>query len=1429
MFFLFFLNFSFFSSLEQLLNLKYDLISEYNISAVNFSKIQKCSISCHLQNIYALVDKSQRYDVSLSPEIENLHYIFNYLKERNFSVAISKNQIGKTHLIDTIAPGSVPISQTNLKFLDNLNISLQVYSTGFYPSICPLRKDYFSKSYFMPCFIALLVGIFIYYSRTLDFRTVTDNTFWFVPDSSEAPENYITPKDEYLKPFLVRSLGMSKRSGKIDSTVIRFFRQEKNFNFERVASIPITKGFHLIMYWPEIPDDPIQPKLNVSFHGDENLTLAKEPVIEFTSFRSQKPTSIELLFQNDVKAKVILPSDFIGPFQPFGKLISDTMRILSKIVEMFNKNPFSISNFEQCLREVNLLTHGKFIAAMNAQGKLFVKQSFKDDFNISDEDLIDFFNSIPENSPQMYYTKAFNDELIFVVNERDSLFTLKCILILQSEPVNIIFKNVGVSILMQCCIFVYRVSSSREKGLRFDHFIELMETAKSYIFLEMLSDNKMLMFKTSLASHRGIKMARPLGKAMNKIEDEALSQEFAHLIEGVKHNNAVIRQFVCKVHTTFAQWLSINAVSNYDNIFKQNVVTIIAEEITKIKKQEDELISALRDMEIANKALSLYKFVVTPNAIEVENKQFFNDFNLGQSDDNSIDKFVYEEDENDLLKLKAGYNVMLRFVQRDGKTIWFAAFIHKDTGFFFSVNDYLKPQSQMCLEDGKKVLVWEVDIESKLVQPYASLPTIWDVYNIERNNKIYKYFDFMYDEDRSLYARCLIKLLKGSKQHAMLTFRTVKSSGAMQWIRLTMLRHEKKIIFISLRIKAPSKPDAAKNNSFMMAKLMPWSFENVNEKIPTSFLKFEPGISKILVMNWWYIEQYIENKEEVKQIIQEHLKKVGKFTFVCKIKLPGHPVALLVQGENKKVGKGLVGFCTEINDIYEKLSILRKNAESKHRQRVETQQNRVKSLHQFQLSLYNLFSILEIIDKDKELFCNQFVAQTIFTLLTDIQNILTNFEKKSLFSLKQALTPKLDIIDFDDLLEFIIKFISPTLNAHDFNLIAVPLTDPPKQCFQNPTEITVAFLLFFTYILNNALTKVITMRLAFYNETIMISMIYNAKEVHHVLQELISFPIEFKVSKEEETVSLNIKLKAKLAYGEDQSEFDSPDDITLNNTSTALVYAFNEDPNYEKQLQIIAKKEKFEIIHISSIDQITRKCMFLFVEDKAKGSDVFFDLNEPNVEQIIIIKELFHAAKYESDNIETDHHSPRPVKKRQRHSSHTGNDNIHFIFAPLFISQALKVIHSIQSQNLIPNISRKNQTPPIPKLERPEYTLFHPVSLKKFVLLVCNDPVKKLIISKFLDLMDSSCFTTTTVEEANKKLNDAVTKFDSIIIVHEPPIIEGVSFSLNVRKSSKWWSKIPIILISQQIEITENIPLPFYTPFYKLPISIEKLQECLRN
>ncbi|OHS99320.1 ATPase [Tritrichomonas foetus] len=1014
----------------------YDSKNQYNINVHGVK-----SDSSKIGNIDSrFVSENLKKTVFIEPSFAGSYEIYNSMiengydttftdKNSSFLILSEKNEIDGYSIIN--------IENSPLSFARNLEVDFLVYSiddssnsnkkidSEIIAQICKLPKQSKRKFLFTIGFIfMILVLIRRIQLQEHDFKPPETLYFWIF-DSKFRRVNGIPIKnlDSVARKYLKQTLTQSQKSHLPSSSVIRLKRGEFTHQFQRAAAFPLPFGFYIAIIWDEkLPEPAEELAFNCKLISKDH-SLVEQPKLSFSSFRDTCPVHLTFTMDNNVKFKADLPASILAPFQPYGQLVTVILSIFHDLVNLLTTNPFIHSNYEifskLCCQKISARRGFCFL-----NEKELILDYYDENLQPLTKDVIFTLPGKVKIDRGFVFIKDLitPGKRCFVDRVSSSSFELLTIIELESGTGNDFFEMFGLPFFNLCCIFMYQLSYTKEQNLRFERFMKVLtDVEPKYSFSEIVypAMEKNIIPSTDPNDYTKYFAANP-DKYTNLIKDSVLD------------GNPVI-QSVVKFDVSSEErphYLSFSAnssgsssanVSNNSSIINQSgntssvlmnkqVMTMIVEDVTKIKEKEFEQIETLNDLKQIIETLDIITFQINEQKDDallpdiklftqlhysldknskiyktnITNSLSSNGKNIKILQDikkNKIDfnlkQFVSDNDLELFDKILEGYKSTIRLVAADGSETWYYAASEGNEGYMFSVNEVIDIKCRLQTTDEglqlaastSSIVFWLVDPETDNVQSIFMQPTIWDSLSVDQDMKFYRFSDFVHDEDRDLFILNYSDIQSNKINQWIGELRLIKIGGSYEWHRVAISKKEDGYLqCFALNINKQKETEnkhkeTQKLRDLLLSsgKLSIWKFTDDFQPIEEMH-SFEPGFQNSLNMNWTFIKKHVHS--DYCSLLTEKLRRAFMKDDCIEMDLPlmfDEEIWVSLRGKSRSQSRQVVGVCidiTELRNAYNVLEKEKKRAEEANRKKTIFLAN---MSHEIRTPMNGIFGMLDVL------------------------------------------------------------------------------------------------------------------------------------------------------------------------------------------------------------------------------------------------------------------------------------------------------------------------------------------------------------------------------------------------------------------------------------------------------------------------------------
>ena len=798
---------------------------------------------------------------------------------------------------------------------------------------------------------------------------VRPRSFWILRPDAEINEIEGDEVSEPERLYLQRSLARAKTQGGTCSGVTRLVRQRETVTFRRVAAIEMDDGRVVVFAWLETPPHDGPTGLDVSLECENEYVRAKDvPTVEFSLPETFWSYTLRFTLEHNVKGLIRLPMQASGALQPYGQFLTGTSRLLAEITKIVSKNQFLRTNFENAVKMLCEQFKASRAFCFNDEGNM-VFMHVADGVESLPEEVVQRLPERLEMRSDSYYVKNLLTEgkTCFVACYRCYGFSLRFILEFTEIPTSNMLKTMGSPIMTMCCVFVHQLSYIQEQNLRFKHFMDIMAKSRYFAYFEFAAeDPSKLTFESSSGSSMGSSHAF-IERGIYRTD-----QDYEKVVEArryVVENQGKVRQLVLPTNAPGFKWISMSLIATEDVIIRKTIVSVIVEEISKIKQQESELKTTVADVDFAMKALGCHKFI-NNSQLMLETDELPKQ--LGYDNVRSLKEIVYPADAPKLQLLATSHRASLRLVTKDGKPVWFTGMANRHAGFLFSINDLVdvRANADPVPLTNSKLVIWTVNPENEMVEPIFGTPTIWDVLGVDKDCEFSRFVNFIHQDHRSKFIGPYSCLLKGTLQYWSDNVKVMKFGGEYEWHRLSMARNEMNRLYcISVRIHddvckfEKSKAQLARRDKLLKySRVMLWTFEDNSEEC--EHICFAPGVDSVLAMNWTFVERYIRDEEKAEMVdkMQTTLRSGRLFEMLVTLKYENSADAhVILQGKvNAQLGR-VVGTAIEVNYLWDRQKTAMETMAHLESKKEEKQMEEAKRAYEARCLFNNIFGIIDVL------------------------------------------------------------------------------------------------------------------------------------------------------------------------------------------------------------------------------------------------------------------------------------------------------------------------------------------------------------------------------------------------------------------------------------------------------------------------------------
>jgi len=938
--------------------------------------------------------------VSVDPNIDDSVKIAHKLFQANYSVSLfiqNTTYIISHCLLNLVGYKEVPISKNPFnKLLDNDNY-------------------HFVWKYWDVCVIHIMIGIFFLIFGEWMIRkwwkqyiVPMPNSWRMKSDGTVLSGDDFENLDRVSKASILDAIKESIEFKELYLVGSKLIRKSQIQNFELACAFEFTDGSFFGILCDEYMTTSAYMDVDCRLEVNGKETDI-ETVVEFTSFRNFRPVSVHFKTHDNEKCCVHLPSAALAPFIPFGNFISVIVSMFFETLSLLEAKTFSNINFPS-LVESYCTKLGIKQAYFFAKGDGLYHAYSRNGQQIQDQDFIQGLVH-RYNFRRNVYRSFFNEgDFCYCDQVSSSSLTVYSLFVLDNLPESDIMANMVLPFVRDCCVFLYQLSNTKEQNLKFERFMNLISTSNVFSLFEFSMTNRRLMIIKS-SVYESIESLITIDDLISKINSQfvggitGILDEFKRL----DSEHPVLKQRIFQIESDKTMWLSLSAVISHDEFSREDICTILVEEITALKLQESELRDSMADLQLAMKALGLIKFVINKGVIEMENDTLFKalgyDCNLKY-----LKKVVHEKDLSKIEKLSNGEKVTLRLTPYNSRAIWYSGFSNGTVGFVFCVNELIEMRQRLqtagkglqLASSALSLVFWSVDLEHDLVMPLIRPPTIWDFFSVDQHTKFSRFSEFIHIEDRHLFIEHF-KLIQNRRISQWTgDIRLLLIEGRYEWHRIIMAMSNSDTLhclIVNTNKQKESEKKLWEANKirellFSSGKLTIWKFFDNYESL-LSIQKFAPGINNAVIMNWNYVDNYLDH--DIATRFREKMTQAISNNECFEMRIPffkDDSMYVSLRGKYQPMSNQIVGVCidiTELENAYVALEIQRQRAVEADRQKTVFLAN---MSHEIRTPMNGIFGVLDLIASSE---------------LTPEQRILVDSIRTSSFQLMKLLDDTLNL------------------------------------------------------------------------------------------------------------------------------------------------------------------------------------------------------------------------------------------------------------------------------------------------------------------------------------------------------------------------------------------------------------------------------------
>jgi len=899
---------------------------------------------------------------------------------------------------------------------------LSMKNRGSADKLC--RKSILTPLYSICVYITLISMFFFFaniYIRNVVFNTPEGTNIWIFNSEKElifGSSMHSTEKmvRDLVYKLLERSITIKRRT----ICVLRLIRKESSIDFQRVACYPVSNHVYIAMTWIEKLPEKCDIKFDCQIVSN-SVHVKSKPIVTYSSFRDIRPFHVEFEMDSGNKCSIHIPSQVLAPFQPYSHINTSTSSILEELFVVLDNSACLFSDFLKICQLVCKKLGLRYALFFGSDNRLM--------FNYQREDLPPLINV--DKIPQIVKIESGFCYIKGLIEQNSRAFVYKIVgnsfsllTILQTEENDQTYVNLGFSLpfFSVCMSFLYQITSFKEDQLVYDRFSRLIGNAKDIFTLVVynINDDSFSYMHTPIFETTPLDLNELLAQFSEivKVGNENLCKSINSIVLNEMTSSTHLIEVMMNGKVCYIS-LSLSRTINENN---HNCLIIIGQDMTDLKAQEKELITSLYDLTHIVHDLNGQSFV-SHMADGAAQKVFIE---LGHNSKIQIEEIVHAEDVKNLEKAQNGIASPFRLIDSKGKSVWYYGNNNSKFGYMFCIQDIVDIKTRLSSSDIMNnlsrfsyLVYWIVDPISDQVIPIMNRPTIWDLLNVDSQQKFSTFINYIHQDDKQAFSEKYQLFVNGGISEFETEARTLRYGNQYDWCKLVFSRSQKGIyncygfgIDHHKELETALRDTKSLRDLLMLSgKLLLWKFDE-NKDIETGVIN-----SNMLVMNWEFIKNNIP--VDYQEIFSNKIMKAMINNESIEMDLP-----LLLEKEQwvslrGKVAtrKQIFGVCIDITDIRNAYHALETE------KRIAVTANKQKTLflsslsHEIRTPLNGIVGILDVLAMQE---------------LSNEQRFLVDSMRSSSFQLMRLLDDTLNLskieqgeIDFKPAVVNILKILEP--------------------------------------------------------------------------------------------------------------------------------------------------------------------------------------------------------------------------------------------------------------------------------------------------------------------------------------------------------------------------------------------------------------------
>ncbi|OHT09901.1 hybrid histidine kinase [Tritrichomonas foetus] len=934
----------------------------------------------------------------------------------------------------------VALKKTIFKFLQNAQTDFYVFTKSssnhknLANKIC--SPIYEPKTFYLYIVIFLLFVIIVaYHAYSSEFTKInTKHDFWIF----DRNENILHGKDlneldEITRSYVIHSLRVSIISNHFISTVIKMTRKEKVFVFKRNFVFPIKNKWFISFNLNE--NFPISDKLafDVIVKSGDRIIDAN-PSIKLSSYRDYRPIHLSYTLDNNIKCLVDLPTSALAPFQPFGQLFTLILSIFYKFEDLVSNHPYFESNFSEFLDFCCKRLYAR-------QCYFFSHNHLKYEYNelpykkYTNEDLIARSNELINSTGFTLSNDLFDDGTrCFIHRIKSGSNDIIFLLAFLSDKVEQAFEFYALPLTSFISNFLYQNIHVEKRLKKYESSREIIKSFNTVSFIEIaIKKHSIISFDSPLIENHPATIA----ELKQIIKDYSIEdyQTFREELDSVIRREKVLNHHpITAIINGHKRYIEVSALISDDSTLDDQILVILAEDVTSSREMENELIECLPEIKQAFSSLAMISFTIIDNEVIIDTDELFVSLGLPIPKDRALKPLLHKDDLIKYEMLLTGERGTFRLVDNDGVSLSYSGFSDGENGYlidllsFAGIRDHgesLDEGLQLAASNAH-IIFWAIDLRTDTVKPLYKQPTIWDSLSVERDMKFSRIIEYIYTDDREYFIQNYNDVIHYNKEQWTGEARLLRIGGIYEYHKFVITRANDFLLnCVALNINKQKEMESKLSETQRLRDLLLsskrlalWTFRNDKTEIPFKHQSFDDMVTNDIEMNWNSLNIiHPEYRSEFAKKLELTLENGDGMEIDLPLLLNGKEIWVSFRGRFKPSMKNIVGVCIHITEL--RSALLQLETETRRAEIANSQKTvfLANMSHEIRTPMNGIFGMLDILatkelTTEQRLLVDSIRASTfqLMNLLDDTLK-LTKIEQgdiessPSIFSLTKAVEP----------------------------------------------------------------------------------------------------------------------------------------------------------------------------------------------------------------------------------------------------------------------------------------------------------------------------------------------------------------------------------------------------------------------------------------